>query len=65
MEAHERQTEREVATLLTVPETAARLGVSQATIRRRIKAGDLPAYAIARKQLIRPEDADALLRPVA
>jgi len=46
---------------LTIPEAAARLGVSPDTIRRRIKAGKLPAVLFAKKYRLRVEDVDALV----
>ena len=48
---------------LTIPEAAARLGVSQDTIRRAIKGGTLPAVLIARRYRIRPDDLGRLVKP--
>lgn len=50
-----------VPTLLTIPEAAARLGVSPDTIRRRIQAKELPAAKFAGKWRIRLTDVDALV----
>jgi len=55
------QSARATAQYLTIPEAAVRLGVSPDTIRRRIKAGTLPAGLFARKYRIRVEDVDALV----
>ena len=59
------RTARAPAHYLTIPEAAARLGVSTDTVRRRIKSGTLPAGLFAGKYRIRVEDVDALVRPVA
>lgn len=61
MQAQEASQTREVATRLTLPETARRLGVSNDTVRRYIKTGRLPAVLFAGKYRIRADDADALL----
>lgn len=55
----------DLATFLTIPEAAVRLGVSPDTVRRRIKAGVLPAGVFAGKYRIRVEDVDGLVKPEA
>lgn len=52
----------DLATHLTIPQVAVRLGVSTDTVRRYIKAGELPAVMFARKYRVTPEDVDALFR---
>jgi len=47
--------------LLSIAETADRLGVSPKTVRRQIAAGDLPAHRIGRRVLIDPRDLDLFL----
>lgn len=49
---------------LTLPEVAARLGVSELTVRRYIKAGELVAIRLGQKAgyRFRPEDVDAFER---
>lgn len=47
---------------LTIPEAAARLGVSQDTIRRAIKDGRLPAVTIAGRYRIAPADLHRLVK---
>lgn len=44
---------------LTLTEATDRVPVSTVTIRRAIRAGELPAYKPAGRLLIRPEDLDA------
>jgi excisionase family DNA binding protein len=53
----------DLATFLTIPEAAVRLGVSPDTVRRRIKSGVLTAGVFAGKYRIRVEDVDALVQP--
>lgn len=49
----------------TLAEAAERTGISQRTLRRRIAAGDLPAFVSGRRILrVRPQDVDELLRPL-
>lgn len=50
----------------TIAEAAARLGVHRDTIRRRIAAGDIPAYRAGRQIVrLRPAEVDAgMLRPI-
>ncbi len=50
---------------LSIAEAAAREGVSQKTIRRRIADGSLPAYKLGkgRTLYVRPEDLDAARVP--
>jgi excisionase family DNA binding protein len=55
----------DLATFVTIPEAAARLGVSPDTVRRRIKSGELPAGMFAGKYRIRISDVDALVRRAA
>jgi len=55
----------DLATFLTIPEAAARLGVSPDTIRRRIKSGALPAGKFAGAYRVRVTDVDALVEPAA
>lgn len=47
---------------LTIPEAAARLGVSPDTIRRRIESGALPAWKFARKWRLLESDVLDLVR---
>ena len=58
-------TTSESANLISLPEAAARLGVSVDTIRRRINDRTLPAVRIGKYVRVRPEDVDALRRAVA
>lgn len=51
----------DLARFLTIPEAAARLGVSADTIRRRIKAKELPAVLFAGRYRIAVSDVDALI----
>lgn len=51
----------EVATRLTIAEAARYLGVSDDTIRRRVKDGALPAVLLANRYLISVADLDALI----
>lgn len=45
-------------------QAAERTGISRNTLRRRIAAGELPAFMTGRRILrVRPEDVDQLLRP--
>lgn len=53
----------DLATFLTIPEAAVRLGVSPDTVRRRIKSGELAAGIFAGKYRIRVEDVDGLVKP--
>ncbi len=55
----------ESAMYLTLPEASRRLGVSVDTLRRRVKAGRLPAVLFAGKYRIRAEDLDELVRSEA
>lgn len=51
---------------LSLPETAAELGLSELAVRRRVQEGRLPAYrnpADRRRYLIRRSDLAAFLRP--
>ena len=41
-------TDTQMRPLLTIPEVAARLNVSESTVRRRIEEGDLPALRLGR-----------------
>ncbi|MFJ2300479.1 helix-turn-helix domain-containing protein [Oerskovia paurometabola] len=51
-------------TLLSVAESAQRLGCQPATIYRYIDAGTLPAYRVGPRTLrVDPADLDALIRP--
>ncbi len=51
--------------LLSVEQAATYLGVNRLTVRRRIASGDIPAYRLGPRLIrIRPEDLDALLRPI-
>ena len=52
----------DLATYLTIPQVAARVGVSPDTIRRRIKSGELPAVFFAKKYRITVSDMETLLR---
>lgn len=52
---------RAPALYLTIPEAAARLGVSPDTIRRRVKSGVLRAGRFAGKYRILASDLDALV----
>lgn len=52
----------DLATYLTIPQVAARVGVSPDTIRRRIKSGELRAVFFAKKYRITVGDMEALLR---
>lgn len=47
--------------LFSLEEVAERLGVSERTVRRWIKAGDLPAYKPGREYRIKPDDLDEFL----
>jgi excisionase family DNA binding protein len=51
---------------LSARQVAARLGVSELTIRRRIKSGELPAVRLGhgRAVRVRSDDLEAALRPV-
>ena len=50
---------------VSMTEAARRLGVTTRTIHNYISRGDLPAYRLGTKILrFRPEDLDALLKPV-
>lgn len=50
--------------LMTITQVADYLQVNELTIRRRVAAGQLPAYKMGNKLLrFRPEDVDALLTP--
>ena len=49
---------------LTVKDVATALGVSQATVRNLINAGDLPAVRVGRSIRVRPEAVEAVLQPV-
>ena len=51
----------EVASRLTIPEAARYLGVSEDTIRRRVKDGGLPSVLLAGKYRISVADLDALI----
>ncbi len=51
---------------MTIKEAAKALGISRATIYRRVKAGELEAYqsrADRRERLVRRADIEALMRP--
>lgn len=48
--------------LLTIPDVAAYLQVSQKTVRRSIEAGDLPAAKLGALWRIRPTDLDDYVR---
>ncbi|MBF6589098.1 MAG: helix-turn-helix domain-containing protein [Ktedonobacterales bacterium] len=52
------------ARLLTVPEVALQLGVTEETVRRWLRAGDLPGVRLARKAgwRIRAPDLEAFLQ---
>lgn len=54
-------TTSEVATRLSLPEAARYLGVSEDTIRRRIKDETLPALLVAGRYRISAADLDALV----
>lgn len=60
-------TPSEVASLLTLPEAAQYLGISEDTIRRRIKSDRLPAVFLAGKYRISQADLDLMVsrRPAA
>ncbi len=47
--------------MLTIREAAERLKVSDDTIRRRIKSGELPAYKPTRKYVIKQSDLNTFL----
>lgn len=47
--------------LYSLEEVAERLGVSERTVRRWVKAGDLPAYKPGREYRIKPVDLDEFL----
>ena len=49
-------------TLLTIKDVAALCRVSEKTIRRWIKAGDLPAARLGGQVRIRPRDLDIFIR---
>lgn len=53
---------------LTLAAAAVRVDVSVRTIRRRIAAGELPAYTCGKTRRpslrVKPEDVDALMRPI-
>lgn len=51
----------ELARFVGIGEAARRLGVSNDTIRRRIKSGELPATLFARAYRIELSDVDALI----
>ncbi len=55
----------DLATYYTIPQVAARVGVSPDTIRRRIKSGELNAVFFAKKYRITAADMEALLREKA
>jgi excisionase family DNA binding protein len=65
MQGYAPQRTSDLATHLTISEAAARLRCSPDTIRRRIKAGALPAVLFAGKYRIAVEDLDGLLRGAA
>ena len=52
--------------MLSVAEVAKALKVTEKTVRRLIDGGELPAYRVASKRLVRlhPRDVRALLHPV-
>jgi excisionase family DNA binding protein len=56
-------TSSESAEYLSLPAVARRLGISEDTVRRRIKSGGLRAVLVAGRYRIRPDDADALITP--
>lgn len=62
MHEHTEAITNEVATYLTIPQTAFRLGVSPDTIRRWRKEGRIKAVFFAGKWRIAPQDADALVK---
>jgi len=62
MRKHTSATSTDYANRVTIIEAARLLGVSDDTIRRRIKAGALPALIIAGKFRIDPADLDAMVR---
>ena len=47
--------------LYSLEEVAERLGVSERTVRRWVKAGDLPAYKPGREYRIKPADLEEFL----
>lgn len=47
--------------LLTIPETAARLNLSEHTVRRRIASGELPAVRLGALIRIDPDDLEQWL----
>ena len=48
----------------SLSQAAERTGISSRTLRRRIAAGELPAFSTGRRILrVRPEDVDEMLRP--
>ena len=51
-----------LAALLTIKDVAALCRVSEKTIRRWIKAGDLPAARLGGQVRIRPRDLDIFIR---
>jgi len=51
--------------LLTIEEAAAYTALSTRTIRRRISAGDLPAFRVGPRSIrVRQDDLEQLLRPI-
>ncbi len=51
--------------LLTISEAAAYTALSTRTIRRRISAGDLPAFRVGPRSIrVRHDDLEHLLRPI-
>lgn len=55
-EGHRRKTHNDHSAVLTVAEVAALLHVSHETVRRWIRAGDLPAFHIGRTIRVRADD---------
>jgi len=55
-------TQTHSSTLMTIPEVARYLRVSEKTIRRWIKEGTLTAYRLGRQWRINPKDLELLLR---
>lgn len=50
--------------LVSLNAAAETLGVNPRTLRRRIADGSLPAYRVGRLVKVKPEDLQALVRPI-